>query len=190
MPQPTRVAVLGVGALGKEHARIYAEYAATGRVEFVGVYDVAAELAAKVASRFRVPAFASVDEAAARSDAFSVVTPTNTHFAVAKPLLEQGKHLLIEKPITNNATEASDLIETAIRNNSVLQVGSIRRSPLGRLPLMRRPTTGHMTRCACLVSMLLGCHEFAHRLNLPGSWPRTLLESWAAPLGRRSMWSG
>jgi len=127
MPQRTRVAVIGVGALGKEHARIYAEYAATGRIEFAGVYDVASDLASKIASRFGVQSFDSVETAAAASDALSVVTPTHTHFKVAKPLLEQGKHLLIEKPITNNAGEASDLIETAIRTGAVLQVGHVER---------------------------------------------------------------
>lgn len=127
MSQPIRVAVLGVGALGKEHARIYAEYAATGRIEFAGVYDVASDIASKIAGRFGVRSFDSVETAAAASDALSVVTPTHTHFQVAKPLLEQGKHLLIEKPITNHAGEASDLIETAIRSGAVLQVGHVER---------------------------------------------------------------
>src|SRR6476620_7173493 len=64
MTSKVRVAVLGVGSLGKEHARIYSELAATGQVEFAGVYDISAESAQKFAQKYRVRAFASTAEAA------------------------------------------------------------------------------------------------------------------------------
>ena len=85
-----RVAVLGVGSLGKEHARLYAELAAAGQVEFAGVYDVAAGTAQKFAQKYQVRVFNSVAEAAAASDALNIVTPTTTHFEIAKQLLQQG----------------------------------------------------------------------------------------------------
>ena len=64
-----RVSALGVGSLGKEHVRIYAELAAAGQVEFVGVYDTVAETARKFAQKHGVRAFGSVAEAAAASSA-------------------------------------------------------------------------------------------------------------------------
>src|SRR5690349_21392448 len=92
-----RVAVLGTGSLGKEHARLYAELARTGAVEFVGVYDKSEETARTIAGKHGVKVFASEDDAAAASDALSIVTPTVTHFELAKRLLSAGKHVLVEK---------------------------------------------------------------------------------------------
>jgi len=122
-----RVAVLGTGSLGKEHARIYAELAAAGQADFVGVYDVNSEAARKHAERHRVRAFASVAEAAAASDALSIVTPTTTHFELAKTLLQQGRHLLVEKPMTDNAAQAAELVQLAQQHRCVLQVGHVER---------------------------------------------------------------
>ena len=70
-----KVAVVGTGSLGKEHARIYAQLASDGLVDFVGVYDLAAETAARIASKHRVRAFASVAEAVDACDAASIATP-------------------------------------------------------------------------------------------------------------------
>src|SRR5262245_44201429 len=86
-PGKIRVSVLGAGSLGKEHVRIYAELAAARRVKFVGVYDVAAETARRHAAKFGVQAFNSFEEAVNASDAFSIVTPTRTHFELANALL-------------------------------------------------------------------------------------------------------
>src|SRR5205085_5031034 len=93
-----RTSVFGAGSLGKEHARIYSELAAAGEVEFVGIYDVIAERAEKIAETHKVRAFRSAAEAAQASDAISVVTPTPTHFELASMLLESGRHVLVEKP--------------------------------------------------------------------------------------------
>ena len=103
MPADLNVAVFGTGSLGKEHARIYAELAAAGHVVFKGVYDVAPEAARKVAEKYGVEAFASVTQAVAASDALSLVTPTHTHYELAKMLLKQGRHLLVEKPMADKA---------------------------------------------------------------------------------------
>ena len=127
MPAPVRVAVLGTGSLGKEHARIYAELAAAGAVEFAGVFDVNAEAARKHAEKHHVRAFASLAEAAAASDALSVVTPTTTHFEIARALLAQGKHLLVEKPMTDETGQAAELVQLARDHGCVLQVGHVER---------------------------------------------------------------
>ena len=122
-----RVAVIGTGSLGKEHARIYAELAAAGTVEFVGVCDVNAEAARKHAEKHQVRAFATLAEAAAACDAFSVVTPTVTHHAIARELLQRGKHLLVEKPMTDHAAQAAELVLLAKTHQCVLQVGHVER---------------------------------------------------------------
>ncbi len=122
-----KVAVLGVGSLGREHARLYAELAANGLVQFAGVHDVIAETARKIAEKYRVQAFKSVAEAAAASDGLSVVTPTTTHYELARALLRQGKHLLLEKPMTDNAAQAAELVQLSRQNRCVLQVGHVER---------------------------------------------------------------
>jgi predicted dehydrogenase len=121
------VAVLGVGALGKEHARIYSELAAAGQAEFAGVYDVSTEKAQKFAQKYQVRAFASPAEAAAAADALNIVTPTFTHYEMAKPLLEQGKHVLVEKPMTDSSAQAAHLVQLALEKNCVFQVGHVER---------------------------------------------------------------
>jgi predicted dehydrogenase len=127
MAAPLKVAVLGTGSLGKEHARIYAELAAAGLVEFAGVYDVVAERARQVAAACRTRALASLEEALAAGEAFSVVTPTSTHFALAARLLAAGKHVLVEKPMTDRADQAEELIRLARHHDVVLQVGHVER---------------------------------------------------------------
>ena len=110
LPGGVKVSVIGTGSLGKEHVRIYAELAAARQVEFVGVYDAVAETARRLAEKHGVRAFGSVAEAAAASDAASIVTPTTTHFELAKTLLEQGRHVLVEKPMTDSAARAAELV--------------------------------------------------------------------------------
>jgi predicted dehydrogenase len=127
MASNVKVAVLGTGSLGKEHVRIYAELANAGRVELAGVYDASAETAQKIAAKHGSKVFASVAEAAAASDALSIVTPTTTHFELAKTLLQQGKHLLVEKPMTDKAAQAAELVQLARQNKCVLQVGHVER---------------------------------------------------------------
>jgi predicted dehydrogenase len=122
-----RVAVIGAGSLGKEHARIYAELAAAGKVDFVGVYDAVSETGRKVAERHRVRAFASTTEAIATSDAASIVTPTSTHFELSKSLLKEGRHVLVEKPMTEDGAQADELVRLARENKCVLQVGHVER---------------------------------------------------------------
>ena len=122
-----KVAVLGTGSLGKEHARLYAQFARAGEIEFSGVFDLLADAARRVASQCGTRQFASIAEAAAASDALSVVTPTTTHFEIAKELLVAGKHILVEKPMTDNAGQAADLVKLALEHGSVLQVGHVER---------------------------------------------------------------
>ena len=122
-----KVAVVGTGSLGKEHVRIYAGLAAAGRVDFVGLFDIAADAARKCAEKHNIRAFNSLAEAVAASDAVSVVTPTTTHFELARMLLQQGKHVLLEKPMTDNGAQASELVQLAQEKSCILQVGHVER---------------------------------------------------------------
>jgi len=119
-----RVGVVGVGHIGKNHARLYAE---TKAADFTAIYDTDASNAAQVAEQFKVRAAESLGEFADLVDAASIATPTSSHFAVAQPLLEKGKHLLVEKPIAEDTAQASQLAELAARRQLVLQVGHVER---------------------------------------------------------------
>jgi predicted dehydrogenase len=101
--------------------------AAARTVDFVGVFDRHAEIAESFAAKYKTRAFRSIEEAAAASDALNVVTPTTTHFEIGQQLLVQGKDLLIEKPLTDNMTQAGELVGLAHRHGCLLQVGHIER---------------------------------------------------------------
>ena len=128
--QPARkikVCVLGAGSLGKEHARIYSELATAGTIEFSGIYDIAGETARRIAEKYHVRAFGSLAEAVAASDAASIATPTTTHFELAKEFLQTGRHVLVEKPMTDNGAQAAELVQLAQQRNCLLQVGHVER---------------------------------------------------------------
>ncbi|HMJ90776.1 MAG TPA: Gfo/Idh/MocA family oxidoreductase [Candidatus Acidoferrum sp.] len=122
-----RVAVIGTGSLGQHHARIYAQLAAAGVVEFAGVYDANPDAAKLHASKHNVRAFTSIEEAARESDALNIVTPTVMHFDIAKQLLESGKHVLVEKPMTSTAAQATELVKLARDHRCLMQVGHVER---------------------------------------------------------------
>jgi predicted dehydrogenase len=126
-PQTIRVAVLGVGSLGQHHARIYSELERTGQLRFAGIYDANINTAKRVAARHAVSIFPSISEAAENSDALNIATPTTTHFEIAKPLLARGKHVFVEKPMTDNSAQAAELVQMAREKNCVLQVGHVER---------------------------------------------------------------
>lgn len=119
-----RVGVVGVGHIGSNHARLYRE---VPNAELAAIYDVDSGRANSVAKKLGVTAATSLEEFAGLVDAASIATPTNSHHEVALPLLQRGKHLLVEKPITENPQDASELAELAARNGLILQVGHVER---------------------------------------------------------------
>jgi len=119
-----RVGVVGVGHIGKNHARLYAALS-SGR--FTAIYDTDRAVAEARAAEFGVKAVASLEEFAEEVDAASIATPTSTHFEIARELLSRGKHLLVEKPIADNTAHASELAEVAAAHDLVLQVGHVER---------------------------------------------------------------
>ena len=122
-----KVAVLGVGGLGQHHARIYAEMEQVGDVEFVGLYDPNLERAREIAEKNGVRALESMEAALEQADGVSIVTPTVTHHELASKFLKAGCHVLVEKPITDEADQAAELVQLAQENDRVLQVGHVER---------------------------------------------------------------
>jgi len=119
-----RVGVVGVGHIGSNHARIYGELP---NAEFVAVFDIDLARAAEIAAKYKAKVAGSLDEFAEMVDAASVATSTSAHFPVAHDLLARGKHLLIEKPITENTADARELAQRAAEKRLVLQVGHVER---------------------------------------------------------------
>ena len=119
-----RAGVVGTGSIGRNHARLLAEF---DDCEFTAVHDTHIATAREVAGKSGAQASASLEEFSALVDAATIATPTPTHFAIARFLLERGKHVLVEKPITENTAEARELSELAHARGLVLQVGHIER---------------------------------------------------------------
>ena len=127
MAERIKVAVIGTGALGRHHARLYAAMQQEALIECTGVYDRDPEAANKIANEYGLKCLTSLEEAASSSDALSVVTPTVTHYELAKGLLAAGKHVLVEKPMTDRADQAAELVQLAQLHQCVLQVGHVER---------------------------------------------------------------
>jgi len=119
-----RVAVVGVGYLGRFHAQ---KYAALADCELVAVADPNAEASGAVARELGTRAVADYRQLLGQVDAVSVVTPTPLHFEVARAFLDSGVHVLVEKPITETVEQAQQLIVAARRAGRVLQVGHLER---------------------------------------------------------------
>jgi predicted dehydrogenase len=120
---------VGVGHLGSQHARIYSELAkrSNGQTSFVGVCDTDSIRVRALTEKVGGGAFVNAAELANFVDAVSVATPTETHYKVARVFLEHGKHVLVEKPITDSLREAEELVALARKNKCVLQVGHVER---------------------------------------------------------------
>jgi len=119
-----RVGVVGVGHIGSNHARLYAEIPSA---EFAAVFDTDQARASAIARKYGVKSASTVWEFGDMVDAASVATPTISHYDVARSLLQSGKHVLIEKPITENTRQASELASMAGEKNLILQVGHVER---------------------------------------------------------------
>src|SRR3990167_3995295 len=119
-----RIAVIGVGYLGKFHAE---KYKMLPDVELVFVVDVNLERAKEVAEQLGVTYFTQYADLIGKVDAVSIAVPTQLHFSVAECLLSHGIHVLVEKPMTVMAQEAQILVDIANEHHVVLQVGHLER---------------------------------------------------------------
>jgi predicted dehydrogenase len=122
--QVLRAGVIGVGALGRHHARVWAGLAGA---RLVGVHDVDAARAAEIAARHGCRAFPDAQSLLEEADAVSVAVPTVSHHAVTRLALERGRDVLVEKPITATLAEADDLVALSAERGLVLQAGHVER---------------------------------------------------------------
>jgi predicted dehydrogenase len=138
-----RVAAVGVGSFGRNHARVYHDLQKQGQpVELVGVLDANRATAESVAAQFGCRTFTAVEELAGKVDAASVAVPTVHHLSVAKALMQAGIDVLIEKPVASTLAEADELLRVAAANKRVAQVGHLERfNPAVRatVPLLTKP---------------------------------------------------
>ena len=151
---PIRVAVIGAGAFGKNHARVYSELhresqagtlpANTPPIELAGIVDTDAARAAQVAADHHTRAYSSIRELLAHggADAVSLAVPTKFHRQVAREALEAGFDVLIEKPLAATLDEADEIIDLAAEHGRIAQVGHLERfNPAVRatIPLITNP---------------------------------------------------
>ena len=99
-----KVGVIGVGHLGEHHTRIYSELP---QAELVGIYDIDSEKAKAKAEKYKTEYFGELDQLLQKVEAVSLVVPTSSHYEVAKKVLNQNIHILIEKPITETVDRKS-----------------------------------------------------------------------------------
>ena len=138
-PRKVRVAVVGTGEFGRNHARVYRELE---NAELAGVFDQDGSRAREIAKDFQTRAFQGIAELRGAIDAASVAVPTEAHREIGCALLEMGIDVLIEKPMARTVREADELIGAAERNRRILQVGHVERFNPAVLvvePLVNRP---------------------------------------------------
>ncbi|HET9741369.1 MAG TPA: Gfo/Idh/MocA family oxidoreductase [Terriglobales bacterium] len=138
-----RVAVIGAGVFGRNHARVYRQLQQDrAGVELAGVVDIDLSRAQKVANEFGTQAFQSVEQVNGKIDAASVAVPTSAHLPVSRALMQAGIDVLIEKPLATSLAEADELIAIAAQSKRVAQVGHLERfnpAVLAAMPLVTQP---------------------------------------------------
>jgi predicted dehydrogenase len=187
-----RVGVIGVGYLGQFHAE---KYAGIDEVELVGLMDADQVRASQIAGKLKTQVFIDPAHLIGRVDAVSIVTPTVLHHRIAKQFLEQGVHVLLEKPITETIDQADELIDLAARKNAVLQVGHIERfnpafTTVKSLLTMPRYITADRAapftvRCTDVNVVLdLMIHDLDIVMDLAGSLPKEISAAGASIITR------
>ena len=124
MYQKLKIGVLGAGHLGKIHLRLLQESSA---YELVGFYDSQPQIAAKISREFGYHSFSDVSSLFDEVDVIDIVTPTLSHFELAKKALESGLHVFLEKPITATVKEADELVSLAKSKGLLGMVGQVER---------------------------------------------------------------
>jgi predicted dehydrogenase len=129
--QPLRVAVVGAGAFGRNHLRVYRELQQAGRdLQLVAVVDNNPTVASAASANFDVPSFSSIEAclaAVGKLDAASICVPTVHHASAAGPLLAAGVDLLIEKPLASSLADADSILALARKHGRIVQAGHLER---------------------------------------------------------------
>jgi UDP-N-acetylglucosamine 3-dehydrogenase len=138
-----KVAVIGLGAMGQHHARLYSQLTETGlpprsvgggplgqansSVQLVAVVDANLERAKDIGSKYGVPFYSNSHDLLGKVDAVSIAVPTTLHYAISVDFLKAGVHCLVEKPIASTLKEAEDIIAAAKLNKVKVAIGHIER---------------------------------------------------------------
>lgn len=138
-----RAAVIGVGSIGRHHVRIYNQL---GEVELVAIADTDERRRTTIARNYKVPAYASYEELfdKERVDVVSVAVPTVHHREVSLCAIEQGVHVLVEKPIAATVEEADEMIRASQAHGLILTVGHVERFNPALVELKRRLDAGEL----------------------------------------------
>jgi len=131
----TAVGVIGVGHLGRLHAKIYA---ALDNVDLVGVVDTDLAVAREIAGLYHCEAFKKAEDLIDKVDAVSIAVPTIHHLKAARPFIENGIHILMEKPIAPSFEESLTLVELAEQAGIIFQIGFLERFNSGTIALAKR----------------------------------------------------
>lgn len=155
MKRPLRVAVIGAGSMGRNHARVYNELEG---VELVGVADPHLAAARSVARRYKVSYYDQYDDMLdeAEPDLLSVATPTSTHRNIALACMQRGVHVLVEKPIAATVAEGEELVAAAGQHGVLLTVGHIERFNPAVRALRARLDTGALGKVFQITARRLG----------------------------------
>ena len=119
-----KIGLIGLGHLGKIHLKCIREIE---EIHFQGIYDVDIEIAKELSAQYQIPAYISYETLLDDIDAIVIVTPTTTHFELAKRAIEKGRHCFIEKPVTSTLEEANALIALQEKYGVKVQVGHVER---------------------------------------------------------------
>jgi len=150
----TGIAVIGVGHWGKNHARVYKELCQEGLVDTVQICDVDQARVLELSNTLGIQGTSNYQQILNDSEiqAVSIVTPSRTHYKVAKECMEAGKDVLVEKPLTMDIAEAEALVKIADENNRVLMVGHVFRYHPAVQELRRRRNEGELGKVQAIIS--------------------------------------
>ncbi|MEM7222090.1 MAG: Gfo/Idh/MocA family oxidoreductase [Pseudomonadota bacterium] len=187
-----RTAVVGVGHFGRYHVEKYRNHP---NATLVAVVDIDLEREEHIGARYGVPGYLDYRDVLDQVDAISIATPVSSHYEIAKAALEQGVHVLVEKPIAMTLPEADELIDLAAAKGLVLQVGHQERYYLKHLGLKelagepieiqcRRigPFTGRSMDCNVVLDLMIHDIDLVHQVVAE---PFTRVEAYGACLRGR-----
>jgi len=147
------VAVIGVGQWGKNHARVYKELSQEGAVDSVQICDADQARVLELSSALGIQGTSNYQQVLndSKVQAVSIVTPSRTHYQIARECMEAGKDVLVEKPMTMDVREAEELVRIANQNNRILMGGHIFRYHPAVQELRRRINQGELGKLQTII---------------------------------------
>lgn len=122
--EKTKVGIIGIGHMGQYHVNVAISIP---KIELVGVFDTDSQRLKEITEKFYIKGYQNLDQLIEDSEALIIAVPTKYHYEIGKKCLEAGKHILLEKPITETIEQAEELVELANQKNLILQVGHVER---------------------------------------------------------------